>query len=320
MVILLEVVYTTANIYAEELMSKYDIAVIEYTKKGTQRQAIIAYNTTYTPKLNILIVDDETIIRGDKTGDYYELYYNSTMNCVVVDKQFKLNKSYYELNLGLNVSNIVFYGNSDHIRTSLSIGKHPISDVNIPNLTIDDVNEAINNSLNATTNTTVTVNNIVNNTTNVYNQYKAGDITYTDLIYNINNNVNQLNELNNVSGNTLADLIAINNGLTYNQIIQDTALEDRNESFWNSKDISPNVESTEISHNTDEKQYLSELTSETTQKLSDFAVSGKINQQAKTDTVNILSVLYNNEILKIIIPLAATFMLVCVILGIKYRL
>lgn len=301
-------------------MSKYDIAVIEYTKKGTQRQVIIAYNTTYNPKLDILIVNDDTIIRGDTTGDYYELYYNSTMDCVVVDKQFRLNHSCYEINLGLNVSNIVFYGNSDHISTLLSIGKHPISDINIPNLTIDDVNEAINNSLNATTNTTVTVNNIVNNTTNVYNQYKTGDITYTDLIYNINNNVNQLNELTQVSGNTLADLIAINNGLTYNQIIQDTALEDRNESFWNSKDISSDVESTEISHNTDEKQYLSELTSETTQKLSDFAVSGKINKQAKTDTVNILTVLYNNEILKIIIPLAATFMLVCVILGIKYRL
>ena len=314
------VAFITANIYATDLQSNYEIAVLEYTKNGTQRQKILAYNSTYTPKLNILIVKNDTIVRGDRTGDYYELYYNETMDCVVVDKQFDLNNSYYELNLGQKVSGIVFYGNSEDLRTSLTVNKHPISDVNIPNLTIDDVNEAINNSLNSTTNTTLTVNNIVNNTTNVYNQYKAGDITYTDLIYNINNNVNQLNELTQVSGNTLADLIAINNGLTYNQIIQDTALEDRNESFWNSKDISSDVESTAVSHDSDEKQYLSDLNSETTQKLSDFAVSGKINQQAKTDTVNILTVLYNNEILKIIIPLAATFMLVCVILGIKYRL
>lgn len=320
MAALLAVVFTTINISATDLQSDYDIAVIDYNKNGTQRQDIIAYNTTVSPKLNILIVNDDTIVRGDHAGDYYVLYYNKTMDCVIVDKQFRLNHSYYELSLGSNVSSIVFYGNSEHLRSSITVEKHPISDVNIPSLTIDDVNEAIKNSLNTTTQTTVNVNNIINNTTNVYNQYKAGDISYTDLVYNINNNVNQLNELNAAEGNTLADLISINNGLTYNQIIQDTALEDRNEAFWNSKDISQSVAESTIADDNAQKQYLNELTQETTQKLRDFAISGKINEQSKTSTVNILNVLYNNEILKLIIPIAATIMVVCIVLGIKYRL
>lgn len=320
MVALLAVVFTTINISATDLQSKFTIAVIEYNKNGKTHQDIIAYNSTSSPQLTLLKTSEDTILRGDRSGDYYLLYYNADLDCIVVDTQFDKVQNYYELSLGSNISNIVFYGNESDLRTTLTVTKKPLSDVNIPKLTIDDINNAINNSLNTTTQTTVTVNNIINNTTNVYNQYKAGDISYTDLVYNINNNVNQLNDLNTAEGNTLADLISINNGLTYNQIIQDTALEDRNEAFWNSKDISQSVAESTIADDNAQKQYLNDLTQETTQKLSDFAISGKINEQAKTSTVNILNVLYNNEILKLIIPIAATLMLVCIVLGIKYRL
>ena len=320
MVALLVVAYTTINIFATDLQSNFTIAVLEYTKNNKSRQDIIAYNSTSSPKLTLLKTSNDTILRGDRTGNYYLLYYNADLDCIVVDTQFDKVQNYYELSLGSNILDIVFYGNTSDFSTTLTITKKSLSDVNIPKLTIDDINNAINNSLNKTTQTTVTVNNIISNTTNIYNQYKTGDISYTDLIYNINNNVNQLNELNAVNGNTLADLISINNGLTYNQIIQDKALEDRNESFWNSKDISKTVAESTIADDNAQKEYLNELTQETTQKLSDFAISGKINEQAKANTVNILNVLYNNEILKLIIPIAATLMLVCIVLGIKYRL
>lgn len=334
MVALLAVAYTTINVNAETtLVSDYSIGVIEWIESdtNTKRQTIIAYKLAgtgynYRMTINTSVKSPYTIIQGKNSGNHYTLVYNSTLEDIIIDKAFddytrNGNTSYYYFTLGLtsDISNITWYGNQDDLYGANTYKL--ISDVDLPQgITIDDVNQAINDSLNKTTQTTIKVNNIINNTNNYYNQYIAGDISYTDLTYQINNNVNQLKDLNNTEGNTLADLIAINNGLTYNQIIQDTALADRNEAYWDSKDISQSVAESTIADDNDQKEYLNELTQETTQKLSDFAISSKINEQAKTSTVNILNVLYNNEILKLIIPIAATLMLVCIVLGIKYRL
>ena len=54
-----------------------------------------------------------------------------------------------------------------------------------------------------------------------YQNYKEGSLSAQSLQVSVNNTVDTLNTLNNKSGNTLADLIAVNNGLTYAQTVQD---------------------------------------------------------------------------------------------------
>lgn len=235
--------------------------------------------------------------------------------------------------------------------------------------------------------------------TNVYNQYQAGDITYTTVQQNISVYVDELAELNSVSGNTLADLMAINNSLTYAQTVQDVANKDEiidtqtvtanvantingkineaNQAFQDyssgevnqtetvkilnqyitqvSQLITPESTAADIAavnaavntiegikdsvgdhsdlqqdvaesvqkEDEEELQFLEELTGETTATIDDLQ-SGV--QQAISDSdaqkINdeIITPILDNVFLKRFLPIAALFMVVCVVLGIRYRL
>lgn len=91
-------------------------------------------------------------------------------------------------------------------------------------LTEEKILEIVNNSINATTNTYNEATSIYNTITNNYTLYKEGKLDKETLQANLTQAINQLNELNNNTGNTLADLIAINNALTYAQTIQQELL------------------------------------------------------------------------------------------------
>lgn len=91
-------------------------------------------------------------------------------------------------------------------------------------LTEEKILEIVNNSINATTNTYNEATSIYNTIQNNYTLYKEGKLNKETLQANLNQAINQLNELNNNSGNTLADLMAINNVLTYAQTIQQELL------------------------------------------------------------------------------------------------
>lgn len=84
--------------------------------------------------------------------------------------------------------------------------------------------EIVNSSINATTNTYNEATSIYNTITNNYTLYKEGKLDKETLQANLTQAINQLNELNNNTGNTLADLMAINNALTYAQTIQQELL------------------------------------------------------------------------------------------------
>lgn len=88
-------------------------------------------------------------------------------------------------------------------------------------LTQERVEELINESLNTTTEAGQQANTIINNTTNQYNLYLSGSTSKETMLQNVENNIDTLSEL---TPSTILDAMSINNGLTYNQTIQDKLL------------------------------------------------------------------------------------------------
>lgn len=88
-------------------------------------------------------------------------------------------------------------------------------------LTEDAIRDLIDEQLNTQTESGAAAATIINNTTINYNSYVAGDITHTEMQQIVTDNLDQLSELSGAAGNTLSDLMQINNAITYNQSIQD---------------------------------------------------------------------------------------------------
>lgn len=93
-------------------------------------------------------------------------------------------------------------------------------------VTLEQVQTQINNALNSTTSATTSANNIQTNVTNNYISYVNGNITLNQLQANLDNLKQQLEDLNSMSGTTLADKMAINNAITQTQLVQDAANKD----------------------------------------------------------------------------------------------
>lgn len=88
-------------------------------------------------------------------------------------------------------------------------------------LTEEKVQDIINESLNNTTEAGQQANTIINNTTNQYNLYLSGSTSKETMLQNVENNIDTLS---NLTPSTILDAMSINNGLTYNQTIQDKLL------------------------------------------------------------------------------------------------
>lgn len=262
-----------------------------------------------------------------------------------------------------------------------------------------NIHDIINESLNSTTQTTTQAQTIQSNLSTDYKSYQNGYLSSQSLQVSIDNSVNSLNNLNDSQTNTLADLVAINNGLTYAQTVQDKVNADE---ILDSQTVSPSVQ-TNINgyitqsnsayndfisgtktqseainliqqqiinlnnmitsgqassaadvaavnaainsvqntsnsvHNyaeldksiSDKSQlsdqaelnYLDELQSETTSQLQDFAPSKQMNSQQQNEVkTNLLNLIWDNELIKMILPLSGACMIICVALGIKYKL
>lgn len=99
---------------------------------------------------------------------------------------------------------------------------YSVGSINIEgSLSEEDINNLINDSLNNTTQTTNQAQNAQASLSTDYESYKNGNISSQALQVSVDNTVSTLNNLNDNSGNTLADLMAVNNGLTYAQTVQD---------------------------------------------------------------------------------------------------
>lgn len=264
----------------------------------------------------------------------------------------------------------------------------------------DDLPEPENlaDILNSTTTTTNEAQSLQADLASSYSSYQSGDITGDTLQSNIDTTVSTLNNLSDNTGNTLADLIAVNNGLTYAQTVQDklnadelnahleitTAVKNAITGYINQSNTayteytngnktqsetittlqnqviylnqiitngtaknSADIEAVNTAINTvqgiinnvsnysdvnkelsseyesgeqAEKEFLEDEIAETTSQIQDMSAEKQFSSQQKTESLNILGSIWNLEIFKRLIPICAVFMVVCVAIGVKYRL
>lgn len=254
-------------------------------------------------------------------------------------------------------------------------------------LTTGEVRDIIDEQLNTTTASGQTAQTIINNTTNQYNLYLSGDIDSTTMQQNVKSNIDTLSDL---TPSTLLDAMQINNGLTYNQTIQDQLLNTASGtvqssinqyinnintavSNYQSGDVSQadtvtiihqqinalnnlitsgsatttadinavnaaintanaNLDSVtgyqDVSQDSSDKSqasdqaeldYLDELTAETTATVEQLAPSKNFTSTQTGEAQQVLELIWENEFVKRLLPMCAGFMVVCVVLGVKYK-
>lgn len=294
----------------------------------------------------------------------------------------------------------IMYGNESYIIT-WDITKSQFSNTvptGMPEININNIDDSIQNVLNGTTQTTTEAQNLQAGLATDYSSYQNGDISSQTLQVSVDNTVNSLNTLNNNTGNTLADLIAVQNGLTYAQTVQDkinadeiiatqtvtpsvqtsingyvtqannayskfiegsitqsyaisyiqkqiirlndmignqatkaadiaavnaaiNTVQNTSNSVHNYKELDKKISKKAQQSDSDELNYINNLQNETTSQLQDFAPSQKMNSQQQTEVKNnLLNLIWDNELIKMILPLAGACMIICVTLGIKYKL
>lgn len=262
----------------------------------------------------------------------------------------------------------------------------------MPELVVDSMDEILrelDDKLNGTTETTTIANQIQIDISNSYTQYQNGGITQAEMQQAIDSAISQLNDLNSNSGNTLADLMAIQNALTYAQTVQDelllrpsttiitnvqnvlqsvTTLVQQYQAgtvpqgqamqelrgyvyqlsqllsgnpsvsdveaintgintinnfidvISNATELDKNVSDKSQQSDADEIDYINDLQSETTKTVDDLAVSKTLDSSSVSESKNIFSLVWKNSAVKMFLPIAACFMVISVLLGVKYKL
>lgn len=169
-------------------------------------------------------------ICGTPTDEYEGAYSYYTIDKWIVKITGVINSQIYSGTGTITngkISDYTVYTNSEWTQEEISKVKSYSKDLkNVigEGLTEEKILEIVNSSINATTNTYNEATSIYNTITNNYTLYKEGKLDKETLQANLIQAINQLNELNNNTGNTLADLMAINNALTYAQTIQQELL------------------------------------------------------------------------------------------------
>lgn len=252
------------------------------------------------------------------------------------------------------------------------------------------VQDIVSEQLNTQTATGTTAATIINNTTTQYNLYLSGDVSSEEMQSYVSSNLDTLSDLSTTTGNTLSDLMQINNAITYNQAIQDqllntasgnvqsmitgytntintavsnyqsgatsqadtvtiiqqqinnlnqlitngtaTTTADINavnaainaangslDSVTGYQDVDHEVSQKSQDSDQAELDYLDELTAETTATVEEIAPSQNFSASQASETMEVLDLVWENDFVKKLLPLCAGFMVICVVLGIKYK-
>ena len=254
-------------------------------------------------------------------------------------------------------------------------------------ITEDAIRDIINEQLNTMSSAGQTAQTVINSTTNQYNHYLSGDINSATMQQNVTNNIDTLSSL---SPSTLLDAMQINNGLTYNQSIQDQLLNTASgnvqsmingytntitnavnnytsgavnqadtvtiirqtitnlnnlitngtatttadiaavnaainaanssmDSVTGYKDLDTDVSEKVQQSDEEEIEYLEELTADATSTITDIAPSQNFTASQTGDAQEVMDLIWENEFVKRLLPMCAGFMVVCVVLGIRYK-
>lgn len=184
-------------------------------------------NLKYNLETQSFIGGEQNGVPTDEYNDEYSFY---TLDKWIVKITGAINSQIYSgdgLIQNGKISDYTIFTNCDWSQDEINKVKAYSKDLkNVigEGLTEEKILEIVNNSINATTNTYNEATSIYNTITNNYTLYKEGKLDKETLQATLTQAINQLNELNNNTGNTLADLMAINNALTYAQTIQQELL------------------------------------------------------------------------------------------------
>lgn len=182
------------------------------------------------------------------------------------------------------------------------------------------VEDAINEALSRETEVSQTAYTVINNITNVYNSYVEGDITYQEAKTEVQLQLEIISEAASQPNATVKDAVNANNAITYGQAVNDVLLQEQEEAFWETRDINSEVSNKVQQSDQEEIDYLNSLIAETEMSISDMSPSKTLTEEQIQTSTEIINGIWENPIIKKIIPVAACFMVVCVCLGIRYKL
>lgn len=356
-----------------------DRTMIAARSLGTRDDAVVLLSLVYSLDLQDWVT--ESIL----TETSHDQYYDPDLE----DGTIEGGRAQSWINTGISVSSARIYTNVSWGTISQSYVQSYSNDLSqLPqSLTESDVQDIIDQQINTQTSSGQAAQTIINNTTIQYNSYQAGDISSAEMQQNVTDNINALNDL---TPSTLLDAMQINNGLTYNQSIQDQLLNTASpdlineiasymreaQNLFNSyrrgevdqksvmdrfsninrflsrntyeggytstadlelinmaintinnyteqiasfKDIAQDSSDKSQQSDQAELDYLDELTAETTATVEQIAPSKNFTSGQTGEAQEVLDLIWENEFVKRLLPMCAGFMVVCVVLGIRYK-
>lgn len=149
---------------------------------------------------------------------------------------------------------------------------------------------------------------------NIYTDYKDG-------IINKNDAINQVNELQN--GLTFIKSSVIDSGAIWTQaneaVFQDLRelTQQTQNNINNSGDLDPDIAESANSSMESEMQFVDSLVSETTASLEDL--TPELDSEESAKALSWIGLLWDNDFFKLVLPWCAIAMLVCLVLGVRYR-
>lgn len=173
--------------------------------------------------------------------------------------------------------------------------------------------DEINQHLEITTAVKNAITGYINQSNTAYTEYTNGNKTQSETITTLQNQVIYLNQIiTNGTAKNSADIEAVNSAInTVQSIINNVS---------NYSDVDKELSSEYESGEQAEKEFLEDEIAETTSQIQDMSAEQQFSSQQKTESLNILGSIWDLEIFKRLIPICAVFMVVCVAIGVKYRL
>lgn len=146
--------------------------------------------------------------------------------------------------------------------------------------------------------------------TNIYNQYINKTITEKEATNQVNQYVTQVTNLIQ-SATTSADLEAINSALS--------AINGIKQSIGDSGDLDSDVAESMKASDQEEIDYLEDITAETIKTIAELSPKNQFTDAELGTATDIMGVIWENRFVKSLLVICGCFMVVCVVLGIRYR-
>lgn len=312
----------------------WDVKGAETTVKETVICGIIKISGGVSHKNdNILYYDcsfgnNYTVINGGTSSNFvsnitrptivYNLPYNfgATSDCsrYVVDNSL----------LGdLNLSDLTIYTNVEWSDEEISAVKsyNPMSKLSY-NLTDEEVVKIIkqyDNSKNYPGVSGSTSDELGEESGKIFNDWQSGNLSTQYTLQQLNEILARLIALQESGDLSIKDLIKINNNIEYNQTLILEVLQQSEFDYWDLRDISPSVSSNSQQSDSDEREYVDSILPSTT--IDEIAPSQILNQKTRDGNIQqFLMVIWDNALIKLILPVVGGFAVIAVVLGRKFKL